>query len=61
MEAILDKSIRQVRDLLKKGEISSVELTRFYLARIGRFDKSLGAYLKLTEETALATAADADK
>ena len=61
MEGLLDKGIRAVRDLLRKGEISSVELTRFYLDRIARYDGRLGAYLRLTEELALSMAADADR
>jgi aspartyl-tRNA(Asn)/glutamyl-tRNA(Gln) amidotransferase subunit A len=38
MEELLRKGIREIRDLLKKKEISSVELTRFYLDRIKRYD-----------------------
>jgi len=61
MEEILHKSIRQVRDLLKKGEITSVELTRFYLDRISKYDDRIKAYLRVTEEMAMRMAADADR
>ncbi len=61
MEEILHKSIRQVRDLLKKGEITSVELTRFYLDRIAKYDDRIKAYLSVTEEMAMRMAADADR
>ena len=53
MEEILLKSIRQVRDLLKKREITSVELTRFYLDRIATYDDRIKAYLRVTEEMAM--------
>jgi len=61
MEEILHKSIRRVRDLLKKGEITSVELTRFYLDRISKYDGRIKAYLRVTEEMAMRMAADADR
>jgi aspartyl-tRNA(Asn)/glutamyl-tRNA(Gln) amidotransferase subunit A len=61
MEEILHKSIRQVRDLLKKGETTSVELTRFYLDRISKHDDRIKAYLSVTEEMAMRMAADADR
>ena len=61
MEELLQKSIAEVRGLLKSGEITSVELTRFYLDRIKKYDGLTGCYLRLTEETALEKAAEADK
>ncbi len=61
MEEILHKPIRQMRDLLKKGEITSAELTRFYLDRIATYDDRIKAYLRITEEMAMRMAADADK
>jgi aspartyl-tRNA(Asn)/glutamyl-tRNA(Gln) amidotransferase subunit A len=61
MEGLLEKGIRAVRDLLQKGELSSEELTRFYLDRIERYDGRLGSYLRLTEDLALTMAADADR
>ncbi len=38
-----------------------MELTRFYLDRIKKYDGLTGCYLRLTEETALVKAAEADK
>ncbi len=61
MKELLHKGIKEVRDLLKKGEITSYELTRFYLDRIKEHDGKVGAYLRTTEETALAMASEADK
>jgi aspartyl-tRNA(Asn)/glutamyl-tRNA(Gln) amidotransferase subunit A len=61
MEGLLNKGIREVRELLRKGELSAEELTRFYLDRMARYDGRLGAYLRVTEDLALAMAADADR
>ena len=40
--------------MLKKKEITSVELTEYYLGRISRYDDEIKAYLRPTEEIALA-------
>ncbi len=58
---ILDKSINELRDLLRRKEISAVELTNFYLDRIRRFDGDVLSYLRLTEEYALLQAKEADR
>ncbi|MBA4418083.1 MAG: Asp-tRNA(Asn)/Glu-tRNA(Gln) amidotransferase GatCAB subunit A [Syntrophus sp. (in: bacteria)] len=57
---MLDLNIVEVRKLLKKGEISSVDLTRFYLERIKKYDGAIQSYLRTTEEVAMAMAEDAD-
>jgi Asp-tRNA(Asn)/Glu-tRNA(Gln) amidotransferase A subunit family amidase len=41
VERILDMTIQEVRELLRKKDISSVELTGFYLERIKKHDGSL--------------------
>ena len=61
MEELLQKSIAEVRGLLKSGEITSVELTRFYLDRITKYDGLTRCYIRLTEKMALEKAAEADK
>ncbi len=61
MKELLHKDIGEVRGLLKRREITSVELTRFYLDRIKEHDGKVWAYLRTTEETALAMAGEADK
>jgi aspartyl-tRNA(Asn)/glutamyl-tRNA(Gln) amidotransferase subunit A len=48
------------RDLLARGEISAVELTRAYLDRIAAVDDSVQAYLAVDEAGALAAAAAVD-
>jgi aspartyl-tRNA(Asn)/glutamyl-tRNA(Gln) amidotransferase subunit A len=53
-------SIGELAERLNSRELSSVELTRHYLARIERFGASLNALITLTAERALADAAHAD-
>ncbi len=60
MEDILEMTIVQIRELLQKREISSVELTSYFLERIKRFDRDISAYIKVTGEYALAMAGEAD-
>ena len=49
------------RDLLRRGEVSSVELTRAVLDRIAAYDNEVKAYLTVTPEAALEQAAEADR
>jgi len=46
---------------LKAGTVSSVELTRHYLERIGRLDGKLNSFITVTAEAALAQAEAADR
>ncbi len=61
MDNLLDLTIVQLREMLKKKEISSVELTEYYLGRISRYDSEIKAYLKPTEDAALTMAKQADE
>ncbi|HEV2339374.1 MAG TPA: Asp-tRNA(Asn)/Glu-tRNA(Gln) amidotransferase subunit GatA [Patescibacteria group bacterium] len=54
-------TIAQVRKKLDRKEISSVELTKAYLERIGKLDRKLNAYITVTEKEALHTAKKADE
>jgi aspartyl-tRNA(Asn)/glutamyl-tRNA(Gln) amidotransferase subunit A len=54
-------SIGELAGLLAAKELSSVELTRHFLARIERLNPSLNAVITLTAEQALAGAALADR
>ena len=54
-------NIPQLASLLKNGKITSVELTRFYLDRISRYDDTLKAVITVTEELAMEQAARADE
>jgi aspartyl-tRNA(Asn)/glutamyl-tRNA(Gln) amidotransferase subunit A len=53
-------SIGELAERLSSRQISSVELTRHYLARIERFGAALNALISVTAESALADAAAAD-
>lgn len=61
MNDILNLTIRQLREMLRKKEISSVELTNYYLGRIKKYDGELLAYLRPTESYALEMAGQADE
>ena len=52
-------SVGELAERLNARQISSVELTRHYLARIDRFGATLNALISLTAERALADAAQA--
>ncbi len=54
-------TIHQAHKLLKKGQISAVELTRSVLDRIAALDQKVKAYLALAPETALEEARRADE
>ncbi|MEE1567527.1 MAG: hypothetical protein V1246_06915, partial [Arenicellales bacterium] len=53
-------SLSTLRDMLRQGEISSVELTRHFLERIERFT-DLNAFITVDAEGALAAADTADQ
>src|SRR5215208_3369424 len=54
-------SIQQAHELLASRKISSEDLTRAYLERIGRIDPQVKSYITLSEETALEQARGADR
>lgn len=54
-------TISEARKLLDRKKISSVELTRAVLDRIGSVDGQVNAFLTVSEESALAEAEDADR
>jgi len=54
-------SIRQLAELLRTRQISSVELTRFFLQRLKKYDPQLHFLVTLTEELALEQARRADR
>ena len=61
MENLLDMTISEMRALLKKREITAVELASFYLKRIERYDNDVMAYLNVTEDKAHEMARIADR
>jgi len=58
---LLDVPLVELSEALEKKRISSAEVTAAALDRIERTDGSLGAFLKVTPERALAQAAAADQ
>jgi Asp-tRNA(Asn)/Glu-tRNA(Gln) amidotransferase A subunit family amidase len=60
-ESVAFATVRELGELLRKRKVTSVELTKMYLARLRRYDASLHFVITLTEERALAQAAAADK
>lgn len=53
-------TLKQASDLVRRKDVSSVELTEACLARIDRYDRSINAFITLTREQALAAARDMD-
>ncbi len=51
----------EARRALDARELSAIELTRSYLARIDRLDDEIGAYLHVMRDVALAQAETADR
>ena len=61
MRQITSLSASALSAALQKREVSAVEAARAYLARIEETDSSIGAYLTVTAERALADAAQIDR
>ena len=53
--------VTQLAQLLRTRQVTSVELTKMYLARLKRYDPQLKCVITLTEERALAQAKRADE
>jgi Asp-tRNA(Asn)/Glu-tRNA(Gln) amidotransferase A subunit family amidase len=53
-------TVRQLAELLRTRQLTSVELTTFYLERLKRYNAPLECVISLTEELALKQAARAD-
>jgi Asp-tRNA(Asn)/Glu-tRNA(Gln) amidotransferase A subunit family amidase len=54
-------SVRELAELIKTRKVSSVALTRMYLARLKKYDPQLHFVITLTEERAMEHAAAADR
>jgi aspartyl-tRNA(Asn)/glutamyl-tRNA(Gln) amidotransferase subunit A len=55
-----DRTIHELHDRLRDGEVTSVELTRAHLERIKATDGAINAYITVCPDEALAAAAAAD-
>lgn len=60
-DALAFATVRELAELVKTRTVSSVELTKMYLARLKKYDPQLHFVITLTEERALGSAAAADK
>ena len=60
MAELYNLSITEAHDLLTRRELSAVDLTRAVLDRVASVDPRVRSYVTVTEEAAMATAADAD-
>ncbi len=60
-DALAFASVRELAELVKTRKVTSVALTKMYLARLKKYDPRLHFVITLTEERALAQAAAADK
>ena len=58
---LFELTIRELHDKLRKKEVSSVEATRSFLARIDAVDGKVNAFITVTPEEALVSAEEADK
>ena len=58
---IIKLSISELSKKLEGSEITSVEITKAYLAQIKKVDGSIKAFLALNEKEALSAAAESDK
>ncbi len=54
-------SILQLASLIKNKKISSVDLTKFFIARLKKFGDTLQCVISITEDIAMAEAKEADK
>lgn len=59
--ALYEKKAHELIDLMEKGEVSSVEITKAHLDRISAVDEKVGAYLTVCEKEALAQAETVDQ
>jgi len=60
MLEMINDSLKQLGAALRNKEISSVELTQLYLARISELNPSLNAFITVNPEASLAQAREAD-
>ncbi len=59
-EQVAFSTVRELGEMLRLKKISSMELTKLYLARLRRYDPVLHCVITLTEERAMKQAAAAD-
>ena len=55
------KTLAELASLLQSGDVSSVELTEYFLSRIKQHDASLNSFITVVDEQAMAQAQQADE
>ncbi len=61
VEDLAFATVPQLADLIRNRRVSSIDLTKMYLARLKRYGPKLNCTVTLTEELALAQASQADR
>jgi Asp-tRNA(Asn)/Glu-tRNA(Gln) amidotransferase A subunit family amidase len=61
LESLAFSSVRELAELVRTRKVSSTDLTRMYLGRLKRYGEVLHNVITLTEQRALAQAAEADR
>lgn len=61
MQELLQKSALELGEMVRSGDVSSVELTRFFLDRVEKFDGELSAFVTVLRRRALLAARLADR
>jgi aspartyl-tRNA(Asn)/glutamyl-tRNA(Gln) amidotransferase subunit A len=61
MSDLIRKNAHELVELLKSGQVSSVELTQAHIDRTDAVDADVHSYLHVSPESALATAAEIDR
>lgn len=59
--ALWEMSAHALADLLRRGEITAVELAKCFLARIDTVESTIGAYITITADEAIAQAETVDR
>ena len=54
-------TVAELSDKLARGDVSSVELTQHFLARIKQYDAPINSFITRCDELALASAQAADE
>lgn len=57
---LISKTIKELSEALDKKDVSSVEITKAYLAQVKKEEPKIHAFLAVTEKEALAAAAESD-
>ena len=58
---LYEYTVHELVDKLKKGEVTSVEITKSYFDRIKEIDPKVKAYVSTMEEEAMAKAKEVDE